>query len=86
MCNRFQNACFGIGLWNERDDIIKERLFGLTGTQGNHGEDCKEYYFYLDSTPTHSYMKMLYKYPQVKFPYQGLVEENARRLVPPEVF
>ena len=58
--NRFQNLCLAIGLWNERDPTLKERLFGLTGSQGNHGEDVKEYYFYLDSTPTHSYMKMLY--------------------------
>ena len=71
--------CFALALWNGRDPILKERLFGLTGSQGNHGEDVKEYYFYLDSTPTHSYMKMLYKYPQVAFPYAGLVEENARR-------
>src|SRR5207247_7930397 len=66
-------------LWNGRDPILKERLFGLAGPQGNHGEDVKEYYFYLDSTPTHSYMKFLYKYPQAAFPYQLLVEENARR-------
>ena len=78
-CNRFQNLCLAIALWNERDPILKERLFGLTGNQGNHGEDVKEYYFYLDSTPTHSYAKMLYKYPQVAFPYRTLVEENRRR-------
>ncbi|NCP29658.1 MAG: glucosidase [Armatimonadetes bacterium CG_4_10_14_3_um_filter_66_18] len=78
VCNRFQNICLAVALWNERDPILKERLFGLTGEQGNHGEDVKEYYFYLDSTPTHSYMKMLYKYPQVEFPYRLLVEENAR--------
>jgi hypothetical protein len=77
--NRFQNLCLAVGLWNERDPILKERLFGLTGNEGNHGEDVKEYYFYLDSTPTHSYMKMLYKYPQVEFPYARLVEENGRR-------
>ncbi len=71
--------CFALALWNGRDAILKERLFGLTGLQGNHGEDVKEAYFYLDSTPTHSYMKMLYKYPQNAFPYQVLVEENARR-------
>ncbi|HEX6477258.1 MAG TPA: hypothetical protein VF043_00330 [Ktedonobacteraceae bacterium] len=71
--------CFALALWNGRDPILKERLFGLTGPQGNHGEDVKELYFYLDSTPTHSYMRMLYKYPQVAFPYQQLVEENARR-------
>jgi hypothetical protein len=66
-------------LWNGRDPILKERLFGLTGNEGNHGEDVKEYYFYLDSTPTHSYMKFLYKYPQAAFPYGQLVEENRRR-------
>ncbi|HEX6553419.1 MAG TPA: hypothetical protein VF026_11710 [Ktedonobacteraceae bacterium] len=71
--------CFALALWNGRDPILKERLFGLTGPQGNHGEDVKELYFYLDSTPTHSYMRMLYKYPQAAFPYQQLVEENARR-------
>ena len=71
--------CFGLALWNGRDPILKERLFGLTGNEGNHGEDVKEYYFYLDSTPTHSYMKYLYKYPQAEFPYQKLVEENRSR-------
>jgi hypothetical protein len=79
VCNRYQNLCLGVALWNEQDPILKERLFGLTGNEGNHGEDVKEYYFYLDSTPTHSYMKMLYKYPQVAFPYSQLVEENGRR-------
>ena len=77
--DRKQNVCFAIALWNERDPILKERLFGLTGNEGNHGEDVKEYYFYLDSTPTHSYMKYLYKYPLVEFPYSRLVEENRRR-------
>jgi len=71
--------CLALALWNGRDPILKERLFGLTGSQGNHGEDVKEYYFYLDSTPTHSYMKFLYKYPQAAFPYTRLVEENQRR-------
>src|SRR5579883_3070298 len=71
--------CFALALWNGRDPFLKERLFGLTGPQGNHGEDVKEIYFYLDSTPTHSYMRMLYKYPQTAFPYSQLVEENARR-------
>ena len=71
--------CFALALWNGRDAILKERLFGLTGPQGNHGEDVKEAYFYLDSTPTHSYMRMLYKYPQSAFPYQQLEQENARR-------
>jgi hypothetical protein len=71
--------CFALALWNGRDPILKERLFGLAGNEGNHGEDVKEYYFYLDSTPTHSYMKFLYKYPQAEFPYAALVEENRRR-------
>jgi len=71
--------CFALALWNGRDPILKERLFGLTGPQGNHGEDVKEQYFYLESTPTHSYMKALYKYPQAEFPYARLVEENALR-------
>lgn len=74
-----QRLCFAIALWNGNDPILKERLFGLTGSEGNHGEDVKEYYFYLDSTPTHSYMKYLYKYPQDAFPYSRLVEENRRR-------
>ena len=77
--DRHQYICFALALWNERDPILKERLFGLTGNEGNHGEDVKEYYFYLDSTPTHSYMKYLYKYPQAEFPYTQLVEENRRR-------
>jgi len=77
--DRKQTVCFAVALWNERDPILKERLFGLTGNEGNHGEDVKEYYFYLDSTPTHSYMKYLYKYPQAEFPYGKLVEENKRR-------
>src|SRR5262252_8933675 len=66
-------------LWNGRDPILKERMFGLTNSESNHGEDVKEYYFYVDSTPTHSYMKYLYKYPQAAFPYSGLVETNRRR-------
>jgi hypothetical protein len=74
-----QRLCFAIALWNGKDPILKERLFGLTGNEGNHGEDVKEYYFYLDNTPTHSYMKCLYKYPQEAFPYTQLVEENQRR-------
>jgi len=77
--DRHQLICFGLALWNGRDSILKERLFGLNGHEGNHGEDVKEYYFYLDSTPTHTYMRMLYKYPQVAFPYEQLVEENRRR-------
>jgi Glycosyl hydrolase family 63 C-terminal domain len=74
-----QLLCFALALWNERDPILKERLFGLTNSEGNHGEDVKEYYFYLDSTPTHSYLKYLYKYPQRAYPYADLVETNARR-------
>lgn len=74
-----QLLCFAIGLWNKKDPIIKERYFGLSGYEGNHGEDVKELYYYLDSTPTHSYMKMLYKYPQTAFPYASLVEENRKR-------
>ena len=69
--------CFALAMWNGRDPILKERLFGLTGNEGNHGEDVKEYYFYLDSTPTHTYMRILYKYPQAEFPYEALVAENA---------
>jgi hypothetical protein len=74
-----QRLCFALALWNGRDPILKERLFGLTGNEGNHGEDVKEYYFYLDSTPTHSYMQYLYKYPQAAFPYGQLVELNRQR-------
>ena len=74
-----QLLCFALALWNGRDPILKERLFGLTNSEGNHGEDVKEYYFYLDSTPTHSYMKFLYKYPQGEYPYRDLVETNQRR-------
>jgi hypothetical protein len=79
ICDDDQKLCFALALWNGQDPILKERLFGLSGPEGNHGEDVKEYYFYLDSTPTHSYMKFLYKYPQRAFPYQDLVETNARR-------
>ncbi len=79
ICDREGRLCFGLALWNERDPILKERLFGLTAHEGNHGEDVKEYYFYIDSTPTHSYMKALYKYPQAEYPYARLVEENRRR-------
>ncbi len=74
-----QRLCFAVALWNGRDPILKERYFGLTGTEGNHGEDVKEYYFYLDATPTHSYLKGLYKYPQAEYPYSRLVDENRRR-------
>ena len=74
-----QRACFALALWNGKDAILKERLFGLTNSEANHGEDVKEYYFYLDSTPTHSYMKYLYKYPQAAFPYEELVRINSGR-------
>jgi hypothetical protein len=74
-----QRLCLAIALWNEQDPILKERIFGLTGSQGNHGEDVKEYYFYLDNTPSHAYMKYLYKYPQKAFPYKQLVQENQQR-------
>jgi hypothetical protein len=74
-----QHLCFSLALWNGQDAILKERLFGLTNSEGNHGEDVKEYYFYLDSTPTHSYMKYLYKYPQAAYPYSDLLETNRRR-------
>ncbi len=74
-----QLLCFAVALWNGKDPILKERLFGLTNSEGNHGEDVKEYYFYLDSTPTHSYMKYLYKYPQKAYPYEDLLVTNRRR-------
>ena len=79
ICDELQRMCFALALWNGRDPILKERLFGLTGNEGNHGEDVKELYWYLDSTPTHSYMRMLYKYPQAAYPYADLVETNRRR-------
>ena len=79
ICDRHQRICFALALWNRRDPILKERLFGLTGSEGNHGEDVKEHYYYLDNTPTHSYMKFLYKYPQAPFPYADLVSTNAHR-------
>lgn len=79
ICDRKQRICFAPAFWNGKDPFIKERLFGLTGNQGNHGEDVKEYYFYVDNTPTHSYMKFLYKYPQNAFPYEDLKQENGRR-------
>ncbi len=69
LCDEKQRLCLGLGLWNEQDPILKERLFGLTNGEGNHGEDVKELYYYLDATPSHSYLKMLYKYPQQAFPY-----------------
>src|SRR5439155_26393121 len=79
ICDRHQFVCFGLALWNKADPILKERLFGLTGIEGNHGEDVKEYYFHLDSTPTHSYMKFLYKYPQLAYPYEDIVRTNRSR-------
>jgi hypothetical protein len=83
-CDDQQRLCLSLAMWNTRDPILKERLFGLSNSEGNHGEDVKELYYYLDATPTHSYMKMLYKYPQGEYPYGRLLEENARRgkLVP----
>src|SRR5579863_253793 len=79
ICDRHQFLCFALALWNGRDPFLKERLFGLSGPEGNHGEDVKEYYFYLDSTPTHSYMRYLYKYPQAAYPYDSIVATNRRR-------
>lgn len=79
ICDRKQHICFALSLWNGKDPILKERLFGVGGNEGNHGEDVKEYYFYLDNTPTHSYMKFLYKYPQAAFPYERLKQENLQR-------
>jgi hypothetical protein len=79
ICDEKQTLCFALALWNGADPILKERMFGLTNSEGNHGEDVKEYYFYLDSTPTHSYMNFLYKYPQAAYPYEDLVEANRRR-------
>ena len=78
-CDRHQRICFALAMWNEHDTILKERLFGLSNAEGNHGEDVKEYYFYLDATPTSSYLKYLYKYPQAAYPYEQLVAENRKR-------
>ena len=78
IADKRQHLCFALAFWNKKDPILKERLFGLSGYEGNHGEDVKELYYYLDSSPTHSYMKMLYKYPQAAFPYDELLKENAR--------
>jgi hypothetical protein len=78
-CDRNQRLCLALALWNGKDPILKERLFGLTGSEGNHGEDVKEYYFYLDNLPTHTYQRMVYKYPQAEFPYERLVRENRSR-------
>src|ERR1700735_832467 len=79
ICDRHQHICFALALWNERDAILKERLFGLTNPEGNHGENAKEDYYYLDALPTSAYLKYLYKYPQAAFPYDQLVAENAKR-------
>src|SRR5919197_1583121 len=79
ICDENQYLCFALAFWNGEDPILKERIFGLTGTEGNHGEDAKEYWFYLDSTPTHSYMKWRYAYPQREFPYERLLAENRAR-------
>lgn len=78
-CDRECRLCFSLAFWNGKDERLKERLLGLNGNQGNHGEDCKELYYYLDSTPSHSYSKALYKYPQAAFPYDDLRKENERR-------
>src|SRR5712691_1747204 len=84
-CDRYQILCWSLALWNERDPILKERFFGLIPTEGNHGEDVKECYFYLDAVPSHAYQRMLYKYPQREYPYARLIEENRRRsLADPE--
>src|SRR6201997_3697785 len=79
ICDRYQLLVFGLALWNGKDPILKERAYGVVPSEGNHGEDVKEYYFYLDNTPTHSYMKYLYKYPQAEYPYDRLLDENRRR-------
>ena len=79
LCDLRQRMCLALALWNGRDPILKERIYGLTGAEGNHGEDAKEYWWYLDSTPTHSWMSWRYHYPQAAFPYERLIEENARR-------
>ena len=86
ICDEAQTLCFALALWNGQDPILKERLFGLTNSEGNHGEDVKEYYYYLDATPTHSYLKMLYKYPQAAYPYHQLVEENRHRTLSEDEF
>src|SRR5215470_10756187 len=78
-CDAKQRLCLAVALWNGKDPMLKERLFGLSNRQGNHGEDVKELYYYLDAVPTYSYARMLYKYPQVEYPYERLVQENARR-------
>src|SRR5437773_8093762 len=80
ICDELGRLCFSLGLWNGRDPILKERLFGLTNSEGNHGEDVKEAYYYSDGIPSHAYMRMLYKYPQAAFPYEQLLEENQRQI------
>src|SRR5882757_2026617 len=79
ICDHNQNLCFAIALWNKKDPILKERYFGLSNAEGNHGEDVKELYYYLDNTPTHAYMRMLYKYPQAEYPYEELRTVNRER-------
>src|SRR6476620_9140670 len=79
ICDDKQFLCFSLALWNKKDKFLKERFFGLSNREGNHGEDVKELYYYLDNTPSHSYMKMLYKYPQEEFPYKKIVQENKKR-------
>src|SRR5580658_6319071 len=87
ICDDQQQLCFALAMWNGKDPILKERPFGLTNDEGNHGEDVKEYYFYCDNTPTHSYMKWLYKYPQAAYPYVDLIQENQhRRSTNPQAF
>src|SRR4051812_18230182 len=79
LCDEKQRLCFALALWNGQDPILKERLFGLTNREGNHGEDVKEYYFYVDNLPTHAYQRLLYKYPQAAYPYEALIEGNRSR-------
>ncbi|MFL6583192.1 MAG: glucosidase, partial [Chthoniobacterales bacterium] len=79
ICDHKQRLCFAFAFWNERDPMLKERLFGVSGPQGNHGEDVKEIYFYEDATPSHSYLQMTYRYPQARFPYEELVQQNGAR-------
>src|SRR5262245_40172532 len=86
LCDAEQRLCLALALWNGKDPFLKERLFGLTNAEGNHGEDVKEYYYYLDATPSHSYLRMLYKYPQAEYPYSQLVQENARRTLQQDEF
>src|SRR5258708_40162863 len=79
ICDGYQILTFAPAFWNGRDPILKERLFGVASSEGNHGEDVKEYYFYIDNTPTHSYQKILYKYPHAEFPYERILQENRNR-------